>query len=102
MIGRNLTDAVDGILKGKRLRFTDDQRRRLAVKAKGLGRKVLLELGTPDTLWPGTAVRVLESRWRERCRASETACAKSEFERLRGAVCADDQGVVPVATDPVW
>jgi putative transposase len=25
---------------GKRLRFTDDQRRRLAAKAKGLGRKV--------------------------------------------------------------
>jgi len=36
-----------------RLRFTDDQRRRLATKAKGLGRKVLVELGTivtPDTL----------------------------------------------------
>ena len=30
----------------KRLRFTDDQRRRLAAKAKGLGRKVLAELGT--------------------------------------------------------
>ena len=41
----------------KRLRFTDDQRRRLAVKAQGLGRKVLVELGTivtPETLlaWP--------------------------------------------------
>src|SRR5512144_1460964 len=38
---------------GKRLRFTDDQRRRLAVKAKELGRKVLIELGTivtPETL----------------------------------------------------
>jgi len=40
-------------LGGKRLRFTDDQRRRLAVKAKELGRKVLIELGTivtPETL----------------------------------------------------
>jgi hypothetical protein len=40
-------------LRGKRLRITDDQRRRLAVKAKGLGRKVLAELGTivtPETL----------------------------------------------------
>jgi len=40
-------------LGDKRLRFTDDQRRRLAVKAKGLGRKVLVELGTivtPETL----------------------------------------------------
>ncbi len=31
-------------LGDKRLRFTDDQRRRLAVRAKGLGRRVLLEL----------------------------------------------------------
>jgi putative transposase len=40
-------------LDGKRLHFTDDQRRRLAAKAKGLGRKVLVELGTivtPETL----------------------------------------------------
>jgi hypothetical protein len=40
-------------LGAKRLRFTDDQCRRLAAKAKGLGRKVLVELGTivtPETL----------------------------------------------------
>lgn len=39
----------------RQLRFNDDQRRRLAVKAKGLGRKALAELGTPvtpDTLLP--------------------------------------------------
>ena len=37
----------------KRLRFNDDQRRRLAAKAKGLGRKVLREVATivtPETL----------------------------------------------------
>jgi hypothetical protein len=37
----------------RRLRLTDDQRRRLAAKAKGLGRKVLAELATivtPETL----------------------------------------------------
>src|SRR3954462_1894821 len=37
----------------RRLRLTDDQRRRLAARAKGLGRKVLAELATivtPDTL----------------------------------------------------
>src|SRR5438270_13220584 len=37
----------------RRLRFTDDQRRRLAVKAKGLGRKLLAEVATivtPETL----------------------------------------------------
>ena len=37
----------------RRLRFTDDQRRRLAAKAKGLGRKILAEVATivtPETL----------------------------------------------------
>ncbi len=40
-------------LKGRRLRFDDDQRRRLAVKAQKLGRRVLHELATlvtPETL----------------------------------------------------
>ncbi len=40
-------------LKGKRIRFTDDERRRLAVKGKVLGRKVLREVAsivTPDTI----------------------------------------------------
>ena len=40
-------------LDGKRLLFTDGQRRRLAAKAKAIGRKRLLEIGTlvtPDTL----------------------------------------------------
>lgn len=40
-------------LGDKRLRFTEDQRRRLAIKAKGIGRKVLFELRTivtPETL----------------------------------------------------
>jgi putative transposase len=33
-------------LKGKRIRFTDDQRRRLAERAKGLGRKALDDIAT--------------------------------------------------------
>jgi hypothetical protein len=40
-------------LGAKRLRFNDEQRRRLAVKGKELGIKVLRELGcivTPDTI----------------------------------------------------
>src|SRR6187402_1268442 len=41
-------------LAGRRLRFTDDQRRRLATKAKGLGRKVLVEIATIVTLNCGT------------------------------------------------
>jgi len=46
-------------LGGKRLRFTDDQRCRLAAQARGLGRKALAELGTlvtPETLLAWTAV----------------------------------------------
>ncbi len=41
------------ILGGKRLRFTDEQRRRLALKAQALSRDTLKNLGplvTPDTL----------------------------------------------------
>src|SRR2546429_483583 len=40
-------------LAGRRVRFNDDQRRRLAVKAKGLGRRLLAEVATivtPETL----------------------------------------------------
>jgi hypothetical protein len=40
-------------LDGRRLRLTDDQRRRLAAKAKKLGRKILAEVATivtPETL----------------------------------------------------
>src|SRR3954469_18758470 len=40
-------------LGGRRLRLSDDQRRRLAAKAKGLGRKLLAEAATmvtPETL----------------------------------------------------
>lgn len=44
---------LKGRLGGRRLRFTDDERRRLARKAQALGRKLLNELDTlvtPDTL----------------------------------------------------
>jgi hypothetical protein len=40
-------------LGDRRVRFNDDQRRRFAVRAKGLGRKLLAEVAslvTPDTL----------------------------------------------------
>ena len=43
----------------RRLRLTDDQRRRLAVRAKGLGRKLLAEVATIVT--PATLLR-----WRQR------------------------------------
>src|SRR5216684_3461174 len=40
-------------LAGRRVRLNDDQRRRLAAKAKGIGRKLLAEVATivtPETL----------------------------------------------------
>jgi putative transposase len=63
-------------LGGRRLRFTDDQRRRLAAKAKLLGRRALAEIATivtPETLlawhrkliarkYDGTASRVSRRR----------------------------------------
>ncbi len=54
-----IDDVVDenrvlkGQLRGRRLRLTDDERRRLAAKGKVLGRKVLAEVATivtPDTI----------------------------------------------------
>jgi hypothetical protein len=43
-------------LPGQRVRLNDDQRRRLAAKAKGLGRRLLAEVASivaPETLLPG-------------------------------------------------
>ena len=40
-------------LKGKRLRLTDDQRRKLAIRGRALGRKLLAEVATivsPETI----------------------------------------------------
>ena len=42
-------------LGGKRIRFTDKERRRLAIKAKVVGRKALMDIAcivTPDTHFP--------------------------------------------------
>ncbi len=62
-INRHQQDVIDylveehrvlkGQLRGKRLRLTDDERRRLAAKGKALGRRVLAEVATivtPDTI----------------------------------------------------
>jgi hypothetical protein len=51
-------------LEGQRLRFTDEQRMRLAVKAKVVGRQLLDELETlviPDTLLAWHLVRSLRT-----------------------------------------
>src|SRR5919202_969928 len=53
-------------LGDRRLRFTDDQRRRLAAKAKGLGRKLLAEIATivtPETSRKTTWKEFLARHW---------------------------------------
>ena len=52
-------------LKGRRLRLTDDQRRRLAAKGKRIGRRLLMQVATivtPDTIlrWHH---RLIAAKW---------------------------------------
>jgi hypothetical protein len=75
-------------LGGKRLRFTDQQRRRLAVKAKAVGRKGLFELDTlvsPDTLlrWP---TRTLVRATPESEERSTTWAMRSVETRSKGSL----------------
>ena len=51
---RVLREQLDIHAKGKRIRFSVNQRRRLAQKGRGLGRKILLEIAnlvTPETIY---------------------------------------------------
>jgi transposase InsO family protein len=83
-------------LGGKRLRFTDSQRRRLAAKAKALGRKGLFELRTlvtPDTLlrWYRTLIAKKYDGTMARCAGRPKTAA--ELEQL----------IVQMARDnPTW
>src|SRR4030081_3018184 len=111
-------------LRGKRIRFTDAERALLARKAKAVGRKALLELDTivsPDTLlrwhrhlvaqkWnfahrrgPGRpakihgAISAISTRvWG---RGDTVATHVAEFERIRRALRALDQGGMPESDD---
>src|SRR5512134_1580806 len=66
---------------GRRLRFTDDQRLRLAAKGKPLGQKVLRQIATivtPRRSWPGTESSLpLSGRIRRAERAAPGSCARS-------------------------
>ena len=69
----------------RRLRFTDAQRRRLAAKARTLGRRVLRDIATivtPDTLlaWHRDVDRQ-EIRWEYASWPGTTACRRPRSER---------------------
>ena len=52
-------------LKGRKLRLTDDQRRRLAAKGKPLGRRILRQIATivtPDTILPWH-LNLIAAKW---------------------------------------
>src|SRR3954452_1096713 len=80
----------------RRLRLTDDQRRRLAARAKGLGRKVLAELATivtPDTLL----------RWHRRLIAQKyDGSAKRGPGRPRTAAAVEDLVVQMAEQNRDW
>jgi hypothetical protein len=63
-------------LGGRRVRFNDDQRRRLAAKAEGLGRRILTEVAT--IVIPETAPSE-----RRRCGTSENGMAHMISSDLR-------------------
>ena len=68
----------------KRILLSDDQRRRLAVKAKTLGRKLLEEIGTiftPDTLlrWHR---RLVAQKWDYSDRRKKKALRSGSFEDI--------------------
>jgi len=83
-------------LGGKRILFTDGQRRRLAAKAKAIGRKGLFEIGTlvtPDTLL----------RWYRRLIAKKYNGSKSRtVGRPKTAVEIEELIVRMARENPTW
>src|SRR3954453_12807877 len=72
-------------LGGRRLRFSDDQRRRLAAKAKGLGRKCLAEVAsivTPETLLAWHRKLIAQKYDGSRQRGPGRPCMANEIEAL--------------------
>ena len=78
-------------LRGRRLRLTDDQRRRLAAKGKALGRRLLAKIATivtPDTIM----------RWHRRLIAAKWTYATKRLGRP-GIMKAIRELIVRMATD---
>jgi len=68
-------------LGDRRLRLTDDQRRRLAAKAKGLGRKLLQEVAT--IYHAGDAARLAPETDRPEVRRERQAEARAAAQGRR-------------------
>ncbi len=79
-------------LKGRRIRFTDDERRRLAVKGKALGRKALRQVAsivTPDTILAWHR-KLIAQKWDYRERRGPGRHASAEYS----VRCCESQGRV--------
>ena len=83
-------------LRGRRIRFTDEERALLAREAKAVGRKALLELDTivsPDTLM----------RWHRRLVAEKWNFSKRRSPGRPGIMCEIAQLIVRIAQEnPSW
>jgi hypothetical protein len=88
-------------LGDRRVRFNDDQRRRLAVRAKGLGRKLLAEIARLVTSNPGcnVALRLYVSAQHDRRysapvwnRTSASAKPKGQLEAVPNTTLGVDRG----------
>jgi hypothetical protein len=80
-------------LGGRRVRFNDDQRRRLAAKAKGLGRRLLAEVATivtPETLLA----------WHRHCAARTGASENSRRYREVGGPTRRGEPELGLSADP--
>jgi hypothetical protein len=75
-IARNITDAVDGILNGKRYLIHDRD--------------------------PLFTAEFLELLWQRRCEIGEIATSVAKSERPRGKIRTHNQGVLSGPDDPVW
>jgi len=89
------------------MRFNDDQRRRLAAKAKGLGRKLLAEVAivTPDTLlaWHRKLIAIKYDGSARRERGRPRTAREIEALILRMAEENRDRGFRRIkAHYPIW
>jgi transposase InsO family protein len=81
-------------LKGKRLRLTNEQRRKLAIRGKALGRKLLAEVATivtPDTILAGHG-KLIAQKWTYPRRGVGRPPTAEEVEKLVLSMAEDNPG----------